>query len=268
MNAELRERIQGFSDEFLVRQYTAARDEYTPEAIEVMEHELKARNIDPSAYAENAGDDHARQGQRTVLSRDDFTAFEHRFERTDLLVAEAVLRDLSIPFLIETSDSDAVPLQTEADRLYTLFVHKDSAAKAHEALDEHFDKAEGAYRSKYTDIKDRLRALSWHDVHFSEDELEEEVHISYSEAERTPIAAYAKKLMREADQIEQNQGRVLFYYDNLEGLVERLEENRDACTRAELLALLETLQVYCDDPAFPGHLEPVAEQLMQFAMAH
>ncbi len=266
MNEELRERFRDFSDEFLVQQYVNARDEYTQEAVEAMKEELKVREIDPETYVGDAPGQDSRERRRSVLSREDFLKFDHQFARTDLLVAEAVLRELNIPFVVETSDSDTIPLQTEADRIFTLHVHKDSLDKAHEALDEHFEKADGMYRSKYTSVKDRLRALSWHEIHFSESELEEEIEISYADEERAPMEAYVKRLIDEADEVEQKQGRVLFYFDNLEDLLKRLESNSRTFPRADLLAMLETLQVYCDDAQFPQRLERVAEALMDFAM--
>jgi hypothetical protein len=58
---------------------------------------------------------------------------------------------------------------------------------------------------------------------------------------------------------------VLFYYDSIEPLIERLQESgRTTLSRSDLLTTLEILQVYVDDPALPSSMEEAISQLLSF----
>jgi hypothetical protein len=71
--------------------------------------------------------------------------------------------------------------------------------------------------------------------------------------------------MEEADDVEERTGRMLFYFDNLGEVAGRLERGTEASlTRADLLTILETLQVYCDEEGYPESLDSVAEGLLSF----
>ena len=74
-----------------------------------------------------------------------------------------------------------------------------------------------------------------------------------------------RRLLDEADSVEQTQERVLFYYDSIEPLITRLEEHDSgSLSRTDLLTMLEILQVYIDDPAFPASMDEAVSTLLGF----
>ncbi|MFP4417241.1 MAG: hypothetical protein ACOC4C_00250 [Fibrobacterota bacterium] len=263
MSEELRNHIKDFSDQQLLEQYTQKQKEYTDEAIAIMKEELSLRNISDEQIMQAKA-----TSEKTAHIHDvqDFVAFEHYFDRTDLLLAQAILREREIPFIIESaSSSDTFPLESESNRLFILYVHKDHLAKAHEGIEHHFEKDEGVYKIKYASIKDRLKAFQFHEVRFSESEMEEEVDVSFTPTEEGPILGYCKRLEDEADRLEQEQDRVVFNYDNLDTVCNKLgKKNTNSLTLMDLLTIVEVLQIYCDEPNFPPQLEKVAENLLDF----
>lgn len=270
MASELEKRFKNFTDSFLADQFVHHKEDYTDEALSAMESEIerrKASGTDMNAILAETGTRKATVRHTPAgMSPEDFVSLEHQFTRTDFLLAESALRDQKIPFYIDPpAISKAIPLEPEEDILLTVNVHRDYLQQASDILEHHFDKVEGKYELKHSDIKDRLESFNFHDVAFSPNELEEELDVSFEPSERRAIMTYAKRLLDEADAIEEKQGHVLFYYDNLEDLVKRLEHgDSSGYSRQELLAILEILQVYCREEGFPKELETVAESLLDF----
>ncbi len=270
MASELVKRFRNFTDSFLADQFVHHKEDYTDEAQAAMEAEIERRKgsgTDMDAILAEVGKRKATVRHTPAgMSPEDFVSLEHQFTRTDFLLAESALRDQKIPFYIDPPPiSKAIPLEPEEDILLTVNVHKDHLQKATNILEHHFDAVEGKYELKHTDIKDRLESFNFHDVAFSPVELEEELDVSFEPTERAAILTYAKRLLNEADEVEEKKGQVLFYYDNIEDLVKRLEHgDSSGYTRLELLAVLEILQVYCREDGFPKELDAVAENLLDF----
>ncbi len=263
MSEELRNHIKNFSDKQLLEQYAQKQKEYTDEAIAIMKEEIASRGI-----SEQQVEQEKTNAEKTAHIHDvqDFVAFEHYFDQTDLLLAQAILRDRKIPFIIENAtSSDTFPIESETNRLFILYVHRQHLAQAHEGIDHHFEKNEGVYSVKYVSTKDRLKAFQFHEVRFSEPEMEETVDVTFTPTEEGPINGYCNRLQDEADRLEQEQDRVVFYYDNLETVSDKLEKkNKNPLTMMDLLTIVEVLQIYCEDTNFPPQLEKVAENLLDF----
>ncbi|MBD3316738.1 MAG: hypothetical protein GF344_13195 [Chitinivibrionales bacterium] len=267
MSAELRKKFREFGDEFIIDQFTRHREEYTEEALGVMADEIRDRGLDEkltSSFSDSA--ETASQNEGVAYTANQFVTLDEPFSRTDLLIAHAVLREESIPFFVDAAgSSEALPLEAESSPHYTVHVHQDYLEKTRELIDAHFHSTGKGYVSKYTSARDRLKAFSFHEVRFTESELEEELDVSFTVEERNAIRGYVLRLINEADVVEERTGRMLFYYDNLEEVAERLEEgNTASLTRADLLTTLETLQVYCDEEGYPDSLDNVAEGLLAF----
>jgi len=267
---ELKETISGYTDKDLLEQYFRHKDEYTPQALDIMREEISRRNLGEKDFQEfltrQPGEVEIDEGGSVLqLKSEDFEAFDHTFTHTDILLAHAVLRDNNVAFYIDNpKSSDTIPLETEAEKRYTIHVHKKYIEKAHEILDEHFVKEDGAYTLKYAGARDRLKAFNFYDIHLSELAAKEEVEVEIPSGEKKLIIQYAQKLLNEADEIEERQGRVLFYYDTLEPLIEKLEKQGYMLSRTELLAILELFQVYCEEPDFPESLDNTIKALLSF----
>ncbi|MCU0609674.1 MAG: hypothetical protein MUF22_07925 [Chitinispirillaceae bacterium] len=261
--SDLRTVIADYTDEYLCEEFNNHSESYTPEALAIMKDEISRRGLAPDGTAVPADEGRTEPEGPVSLDNKDFEKFEHAFTHIDLLLASNVLRDRNIPFFPDNPQTTTTfPLQGESDALYTIRVHKDRVQEAHELLDEHFVKEENRYRLKYTAAKDRLKSFNFHDVRDSG--AGGELNVSFTPDEKLVIIALGKRLLKEADKIEQTQERVLFYYDAVEPLLERLESGADTLSRADLLAMLEILQVYVDE--LQANFDDTIEALLSFVM--
>jgi hypothetical protein len=271
--SELERALAEYSDGELLDQYFNHKNEYTPEALDIMRHEVARRNLNEENLKtllprQTSGEVEVGEGGSILhYNTGDFESFDHVFTHTDVLLAHAVLRDNKVPFYVDNPGStDTLPIQSEAETRYTIHVHKQYVQKAHEILDEHFVKENGVYAFRHSSVKDRLKAFNFHDLHLTELEAKEEIEVTIPGEEKAAIVRYAKRLLEEADKVETEQERVLFYYDILEPLIGRLETGTQtvSLSRTALLAVLEVFQVYCGDPEFPGTLDPTIGILLGF----
>lgn len=262
---QLEKELQQYHDTDLVELFLEHRDEYTPEAYALIEGEIKRRNIDVEKERHileknSAGD--------TVIKMDvtDFEPFDHVFNKVDLELAAIILRDNEIPFYADNPQSSTTfPLVSEAEQQFTIHVHKSGIEKTHALLDEHFEKTDGSYRLKKMSIKEQLKLFSFHDLQITELEAEEEIEVSFSEQEKKTIIRYAENVLRESDRIEQEQDRVLFYFDTIETVISNLSDSENTMlTKTDLLTILEIMQVVCDDNDFPEYMEEVLASLLGF----
>lgn len=257
----LKEALQYYSDEQLLDQYTNHREEYTEEALTVMKDEIVRRGIEEK----DAQKEMLEKGESIAsipgnLGKEDFATLEHGFSRADILTAYAILRDSNIVFYIDKPDSE------EGQHLYTMHVLKSSFDQARELLGEHFEPGEeGNYVLRDSDLKTRLKAFSFSDVHISDKAAKEQLEVSFSDEERAEFAQLGERLLREADMIEEEQERVIFFYDSLEEMIEKLKDQKVLkLTRTDLLTILEVCQIYCDDPQFPHVLDGTVASLLSF----
>jgi hypothetical protein len=258
MASELETLIGQYTNANLLEQYYRKREEYSPEALAVMQREIKKRNIPREELAAYEEDLPRNKGS---LADEDFVPFDHTFTQTDILLVHAILRDANIAFFIDNPfGSSVVPLENEADRRFTIHVIKSEEERAHQLINEHFHREDGKYALKHTDLKDRLRGFSFTEVRLNEAQLEEEVKTDLAGNERTAIASYARRLQKEIDSLEK-QDRVVFYFDNIEETIGRMERGGEL-RMMDLLTILEVLQVYCDDPGFSDALLQAASALL------
>jgi hypothetical protein len=260
--SDLRITISEFSDEQLRVAFFREKDQYTPEALDIMREEMSKRGL---TFDRNDAKKE-ESGIPIRLESKDFIRFDFSFSRTDLMLATAILRDNTVPFFIDNPTSaDSIPTELESEKRYTLFIHNTFLDKTHQLLDEHFIKSDKSYLLKYTEVRDRLRAFNFNDIHLTEKAADEELDVALSSDEKNIITAFGNRLLKEAEQVETKQERVLFYYDSIEPLIERLQEpDRAALSRNDLLTILEILQVYADDPALPRSMDDAIGQLLAF----
>ncbi|MDG5813527.1 hypothetical protein QA601_00405 [Chitinispirillales bacterium ANBcel5] len=264
----LQEKIQDYSDKELLKQYYHHSSEYTPEALSVMQQEIARRNIDEDAIRQQLTDPQEMSGQERALRNnpEDFIEFQHSFIKADILLAYTILTDHEVVFFIDKKETqEDAEDETDTPILFVIKVHKDYVEAAEKALEEHFIVEGECYALKHQGVKDRLKAFNFHDVQISQKAAMEQLEVTFSPSETNSIISLGKRLLEEADEIEQSQQRVIFHYDTIEELVEKLEQsdNYTLC-RAELLAILEIAQVYCDDPDFPHSMEETASSLLSF----
>lgn len=261
---QLRDMVKDYSDEELTDQFVNHRDEYTPEALNILEEEIKLRQIDTSKI-EKKPTKTVKQGTLN-LDSDDFLQFEHTFSRTDLILASSVLKDNSILFFADNPSSvDSIPIESESAKRFSIHVHKEFAEKAHELLDEHFEKVGAEYLSRYSSPRDRLRSFNFHDIRISEQEAKELIDVGFSGDEIRVIDTFGNRLLVEVDKIEQEQERVVFFYDSIEPLLDTLKKSSNSrLNRSDLLTILEILQIYCDDPEFPETMDEAILTLLSF----
>ena len=262
--SEIQKRIMGFSDEFLLEQFRHKRDEYTEEAITLMEKEIKARNL----TLEKTGDDGQDRADTELpdYSQEDVVPLDHAFFQVDLVMVRELFMEEKIPFVVDTQmSSSALPIESETTNYAKVHVPKSLLARASEKINEHFDTNNGVYAVKYTGIKDRLRSVSFYEINLSEEELHEKIEVTFSPDELKHIRTYITRLSKEAEALEQDPDRVLFYLDNLDECKRTVEKNNPTrFSRADLLSILEALQVYCGDEDFPQELDSTVEALLTF----
>lgn len=262
---QLEEAVKDFSDEYLLDQFTKHSEEYTPDALKLLGEEIERRKISSASEPEAGSGRKVRTGT-LELDSEDFMKLDHYFTHTDVLLAVAMLRDNNLLFFIGNEASgDTIPLQSEASKRFTLHVHKSNLEEAHRLLDEHFDKADGLYQLRCSGARDRLKVFSFSDIRITDVEAKEKIEVVLSEDEKSVIIKYGNRLLSEADQIEEQQERVLFYYDCIEQVIESLESGKVLMMyRSDLLTILEILQVYCGEPDFPSDMDETISSLLGF----
>ena len=264
---ELRSTIQEFTDEELLRAYFEKKDEYTPEAREAMRVEVEKRGLSEASLGTAAAPKSVADPAASLsLMSGDFIAFEHSFSPTDWLLASAILRDNDIPcFADNPTSTPTFPIEGEGEKWVTIRIHKDFVEKARELLDEHFIIEEKKYLLRYSSVRDRLKAFNFHDIPPSDGAPTDTIEVSLTADEKVIVVGLARRLVKEAETIEKEQDRILFFFDSIEPLIERLEiPNHPALTRADLLTLIEILQVYVNDPALPASMDEAISQLLSF----
>lgn len=268
MNTNIREAIRNFSDQHLIDQYLHKRDEYTEEALIYLKEEIDSRNIDLEQNDLDSSGSHSSENDdmQAEDSHDKFVPLDHNFFQADILLAQSILNENKIPFIITNAQAaDPIPLHTESNRLYTVHVPEDLSVKAQECIRQHFDNAKGYYQIKYSSVKERLKSFQFFEIHLSEEELNEEVEVQFTPSERADILTFIKRLQKESDMIEQQTGEVLFYADNLEECARHLEgKNNNRYTNTDLLTILEVIKMYCDSPDAPASFEKTGETLLDF----
>ena len=261
---QLKKEVQKISDEQLLDQFVSHQEEYTPEAIALINAEIKRRGLDIEKLSSSG-----KKNRESVLlnhDSDDFTPLDHVFNRMDLELVAAILRENRVMFYIDTpKSSDMIPREGEAMKQFTVHIHNSTIKDAHALLDEHFEKSDGKYVLKKMGIKEQLKAFSFHELRFSEKDMEEMAEVILTQQEKAVIINYGNRILDESDKIEQDQDRVIFYYDSIESLLVHLsgvEEN--TLSKTYLLTILEILQIFCGDRDFPTFMEESISTLLSF----
>ncbi len=268
---ELRELVGGYSTPFLLEQYVHMREEYTAEAITIMEAELARRNIGHDQIEEYSkkgvlgelGD----QGNVTIrhLKRDDFVKLEGSFSRADAVLVRAMFGDENVPFFLDTSvQPNAVPGGQSAPVEVGVYVHKEAIEKALALVAAHFDLADGVYKARHASTRERLVSFSFDEIQQQELDSAEITGVHFSLEEKGVLVRFGKRLLEEIDEIESRDGRIVFHFDNVEGLLSQLGGKEPALTKTHLLTALEILQIYANDPDFDSAAEGIAEALLGF----
>lgn len=267
----LRELVQSYSTPFLLEQYVHMRDQYTAEAVRLMEEELARRNISAAEIDEYKGKsligEDGASGNVEVrhLQRDDFIKLDGTFSRADGFLVRAMFGDENVPYFVDASiQYSALPGHENAPQPVSVYVHKDSKDKALALIDAHFDLADGMYRVKYSDVKERLTSFSFSEVQQSDIESSEIADVHFSHEEKDVLGRYGRRLLAEIDDIETRDGRIVFNFDNVEALIERLSEKKPGLTKTDLFTALEILQIYCNDAEFGPAAQGIAEALLGF----
>ncbi len=267
---ELQEELKNISDDQLIDNYLYHKEDYTAEALALMENEIKARGLDIGRTS--SGEIKEQSSEKFDLKSEDFIKFDHVFGQFDIQLAAAVLRDNGIIFYIDNPESsETIPLEGIAERQFTIHVHKNFMEAARELLDEHFHKSEGKYKLREIGAIGRLKAFTFHDIHISEKEAVETVDVSLTAEEKETIIKYGKRVLSEIDRIEgrgvgeEGGFRAVFYFDNIESLITRLAGKENLLlTKTDLLTILEILQIFCDEKEFPAFMEPSIGEILNF----
>ena len=266
MNEEILRGIAQYSDEKLRVELCEKRNEYSEEAVAAMEAEAGRRGLEcaPGEKEEAVADAVAPR-----YGREDFEPFDHTFSQTDILLVDAMFRDAAIPFYVDTPAAASVlPVESTSSRQFSIHVHREKRAFAHELIDAHFSKHDGRYRLALGSPLERIRAFTFHDVHLSERVLSEEVAVEFGAGEKRELERYARRLGAEADSVEATQERLLFYFDNLDDLIAAIAQGAScSLTTQDLLTALEVIQVYCGEEGFPAELITMGDSLLEYILS-
>ena len=273
MSAEdLQERLQSYSTPFLLEQYVHQRDEYTPEAIAVIEGEIARRNISKADIDEFSKKsiigDEGMTGNVEVrhLKRDDFIKIEGAFAKSEGALIRAMFAEDNIPYFLDASVAISPVDNQDLRQLVHVYVHKESLDKAVSLVGTHFDAdaATGVFSVKYSGTGDRLKSFSFQDIQHAELDTADIVDVNFSHEEKDVLLRYARRLPDEIDRIESSQDRIVFFFDNVEELTARLSDDDSSLSKTDLLTVLEILQIFCDEPDFPQAGLGIAEALLSF----
>ena len=268
----LAEAVKGYSTEFLLEQYVHSRDQYTEEAQKILAQELAARNISQTEIDEFAkkslvGEDEATGNvQVRHFKRDDFDKLDGVFLRNDIFLLRSMFSEEDVPFIMDTGVQFSAVQQQQAGKQYVgVSVHKESKDRAMELVRTHFDCVDGVYAVKHSDMRERLKSFSFDEIQHAEIESAVIVDVSFTREEKDVLVDFGKRLLEQIDEIESRDGRIVFHFDNVEGLVGRLSSDEDpSLSQVDLLTALEILQIYCDDPQFTATAAGIAEALLSF----
>ncbi len=254
--------VKEFTNAQLLHEFYTNKDQYTPESIGVMEKEIGLRRISDEEKNTFLG---APEENEKEYLKDDFVAFDYRFSNTDIVLAGAICKDCGIVCYVNKAATDVLNVEPTADVVYTLYVHKEFIDKAHEALDEHFEKDGGLYRLRELPVADKLRLINFNEISLSAEIEQHECEVSFSLEEQGIIARYVRKLIDEVDTVEQSTGRPVFFYDNLEDIEKKLSKKplQKLCV-GDILAIMEVIQVYCTKPDFPSEMNETITGLLGF----
>lgn len=264
--SEINEKIKKFTDEFLIEQYRYKQEEYTTEAILMIKEEMVNRNLDLHTNDTSDKNRPNEINEHDNVITEDFVPFDHGFYKSDLVLAQAIMEENKIPFYGDASmSSDVIPLKSEAERYYTIHVPPALLEKARLCIDEHFKTSDGMFSVKLSGIKERLKSINFYELNSSDIDINGKIDVQFSPQESSALWTYAIKLQTEADTIEKEQDKILFYFDNLEECADHLSANSGSSyTISDLLTILEVLQVYCEDVNFPKILEDTSKSLLTF----
>lgn len=264
---QLRQEIGKYTDEYLIDQYIHHREDYTAQAAALLGEEIKKRGLElTSPIATETTEPQTRIVQ---LDSKDFTPFDHLFNRMDLQIAATILHDNGIPFYADNPNSTATfPIESEALMQFAIHVHVSAVEKAHALLDEHFEKIDGQYQLRKMGIREQLLAFNFHDLHMSELEAAQTVNVTLTPEETKVIAGYGKRILKDVERIEQEQDRVIFYYDSIPTLIEHIIGHDDqVLSKTDLLTILEILQIFCKDEEFPPTMDEPISTLLGFFLS-
>jgi len=267
---ELAQVVSKYSNEFLLEQYVYLRDQYTQEAIAIIENEISKRGITKDHIKEfvgqHLGEEQGETGNVSVkhLKREDFAIVEGLFLARDGNLIRTMLSDEKILHFIEAAPDTAPHPPVTTKQCIQLYVHTDSKDAAMVLINSHFDCTDNVFSIKYSDIAGRLNAFTFQDI--THGDIDDAVieGIDLSKKEKDVLVCFGRKLINEIDAIESQQQRIVFFFDNCEDLIEKLESNDCALTKTDLLTALEVLQIYCKDEAFDGDAASIAEELLDF----
>jgi hypothetical protein len=263
MNDKVRANIEQFPDEFLIEQYLHKKHDYTEEAVLIMAEVLKERNItEEKLSAIAAKKDMPEIPDHPTPPIDERSPLPSPFFQKDLALVHGILGEQRIPFTIESSILSQSEQSQQQRQLFVIAVPNDQLENATQAIEAQFSVRDGAYQVRFADYRERLKSFHFQEYRISDLEAAEEIGISFSDEERNELLRYARRLLQDADQIEQQSDRVLFFIDNVDSLIDRLEDPDSASfTVADLCTIMETLQFYCEEADFPQILLSVAESL-------
>lgn len=281
MNA-LEEKVKLSTDEELL-ELLAIIDEYTEEAQAIIRDEVARRDLSGVKKVDKIEIECVNGATIKKYNADDFVALENPFSRVNITIVDSILRESEVPHLIKIRDPNQtmVPVPTYKDvytqastlstditiETFTVSVHKDFADKARAMIEEHFEvDGNGFYAPRDNDIIDRLKRFGFNDVRLSPKESEEILEVDFSAQEKESIKKYAKLLLEETDIIEEERGQIVFFYDSLEPLIEKLN-GAGGITRVDFLAIIEVCKLYCEDPRYDGSLNAIAESILDFFLS-
>jgi hypothetical protein len=269
---DLRERLQSYSTHALLEQYVHQKNEYTPEAIAVIEREIARRNISPADIDDFAkksliGDEGiAGNVEVRHFKREDFVKLDGAFAKSEGALIRAMFAEENIPHFLDANVAISPIGDQGPKQLVHVYVHRESLDKAVSLVGTHFDTdaSSGVVTVKYSGIRDRLKSFSFQDIIQTDINDADIVGVDFSREEKEVLLRYAHRLPGEIDDIEKRQNRIVFFFDNVEELAGRLSDDDSSLSKTDLLTALEILQVYCEEKDFPQAGLAIAEALLSF----
>ncbi|MFW5960215.1 MAG: hypothetical protein ACOCSE_03750 [Chitinivibrionales bacterium] len=246
MDSEMERYIRGLEDEDLIQGYSN-KDEYTEEAVRIMESEIGNRGL---SVEEGRDEEHKEDVVDYKLEPLGF------FTPADTTVAVQMLEESEVVFSVVRPENGTSDIQ--------ILVADYEKEKAHKKLEEGFYKKGEYYYIHQESLEDVVKQLDLREIEVMIRKAGD-IELDIQENEFNTIRGYALKIIENINEIEERLGGPVFFYDDIEEITENPVGY--TITKENLGVVFEILKIaalyFHEGESLPNELREVAEPLVE-----
>ncbi len=249
MESEMERYIRGLEDEDLIQSYRN-KDEYTEEAVRVMESEIENRCL---SVDEKQAEEHEEHTEEVVDYNLEPLGY---FTPGDTTVAVQMLEESEVVFSVSRPENGTSDIQ--------ILVPDYEREKAHKKLEEGFYKKGEYYYIHQESLEDVVKQLDLREIEVMIRKAGD-IELDIQENEFNTIRGYALKIIENINEIEERLGGPVFFYDDIEEITENPVGY--TITKENLGVVFEILKIaalyFHEGESLPNELKEVAEPLIE-----